>query len=1226
MDCISPGEVFASRGQLREPPRGSRVINVVSREESSPPESPPFAKSWAALSSRQHAAKVLGQPSRSRSMTDVLAGQRKSPGLYHRWKGESRVLPSCRANPNRRSPGSGRNSRSTTPDLLRKDSDSTISRHSLDLERSQSANEVTSVKTRKRNKSDSGIVLDEYLPRASLSSGSQSLKLGLSHLDNPVRSLRRDQSISDAKSLSELDSAEEGNRPYGFSDTAGATFDTSRDRRQRNYSESELTASFSPSVDADDSFLSLSGKPKHPPQHRSLESLTQKDNGNIFPDFLPSSLGAPEMNLGSQEWGPALQGIPRTDSMEHLNSTSSRLGPGSVDDDDDQLNVSWSSSGWRKSVRARSSCSSEDSAEDVFVSTGDSLGEVPEAFQKYLRSTMLDSESDSEPVVPRNQQQGTAASTRRAEQLKCSAEDQCLTSDSHGRHRSTSSGRSGTKPSLGVTSDGARSKADSSQRNVKDNEIVRKDNSQRSKVATRMQQTTKAHVEEDQSLVKSAASDDHPDVYKTSRSASMLLPHLQKTLEAVRQHIKSKKSSPSSKIPVLTRQQISPRRHRSQSGMSGGRSRGNSSESSANGAPSDLVPSIGPVSRDAGIVPRSHASSNQANSPSRKESVVDSRRHSQVLVPTAVSVTPAQDLSNSSRIGTKGKDNGGWTANLLSSARGSGDELSVFSPRPPRVQVQGSDTPSTDDGDQWDSSRVKVNSLSCTNSDASQSKAGPSPKKVEPSPKRLELSPGKREVSPRKTESSPRNEDVSPRSRSGENSPRKYKRKASSRVEYLLNNDLFKKHLSGHIDLVEKNILHIKKFGLKKSFSNLDLTVTDSAKLRAAFESSLRLQDADPNSSFKDESEKNENDRKLPKREGLDSAPSCPSTAHRQSVEDAATDPSQTPRRKSLACDDPSLHHLREVLRQGQPFPATVFTATRRGRMQIPSFHEFRKQHQRVGEDSGKVSHTSADGTHPSEDSGDGLGGLAMNYRPLDTITEDDGADTARSSVLVSSESSARRERVEDSGEGVEKHRAKEAVSEESSTLPGSIHGDGESAMNKDTSQQSANRRDAKEGSSHLKAEEAKVKKSSKPIPKMSKAVENKPSTDPKAERQFTSKLASLRNNQRVQKITTAAENIPKTRTSRETSYEKELPQEVSEMEGNDYELVTNHSSSSSDATVHGDISDGEIMLEDENGDDNMATRAFEEDFPYPLFDEHANSMDTESWARLFTKVRRFII
>ena len=1192
---------------------------MASREGSSPPESPPIARSWGASSRRQ--ARVPREYSRSISMTDVLPAQRKSPGLHGRWTRESRVLPSCQANPSRRSPLSSKSSRSTTPDPVRKESDSALSNRSLEFERGQAANARTSTKTHKRNKSDSGIVLDEYLPRASWFTGGESLELGPSHRGSVVDSLWRDQSVSDAKSLSRFDSVEDDACLHNFSDTAFGTFDKPRRRRQRNHSESGLTDPFSSSFDAEDFPPSLSRKPKHLPLHRSLESLTWKDNGSLFPDFLPGSLGAPEMDLGSQEWGPALQGSSRTDSMEHLNCAGSRLAPGSDDDDDDHLNVSWSSSGWRKSVRARSSCSSEDSTEDAFLPNADSPGEVPDAFQKYLRSKMSDSESDPE-IDPEKKPQDTPTSTQRGEPLTHSANNTRFKSGQQKHHGSTLSGRSGINPSPGVT------RTDSGQRSTKDSETVMNSGSKSSKAAKHNHQTTNSDVK-DQAL-SSSASDEHLDVYETSRSSSMLLPHLQKTLEAVRQHIRSKKTSPSSKIPVRVRQQISPRRHRSQSG-SRNPYRRNSSDSSVSGVPSEQAPLADPEAGDAGPAQPPPASSVPADA-FREGFVAESRLPSQALVATSVTLKNGQDLPSSSRISSADKDSVGWTAGVISSMRVGDGEPSVRSPRPAQVQVKSSDTtPPRDGGDQRDSGSAKVESLSNTSSSTAQRQAGLSKKIAESSPTALELSPRKQESSPRMTEPSPRSEAVSPRGRRGENSPRKYRRKTSSRVEYLLSNDLFKKHLSGHIDLVEKNILHAKKFGLKKSFSNLDLTVTDSEKLQAAFESSLKFHDADLDRSFKDESE-NGNDRKPQEREDVHSVSNNPSAPSKQPPHTTASDSSQTPRRKSIACDDPSLHHLQDVLRHhDKPFPATVFTAARRSRMHIPSFDEFRKQRQKTGGDLGKVSHASPGGSDPSEGSTEDPDGLGMNYRLLDTITEDDPVDSARSSVCVSSESSGPHDTVGRCGEGVDKQREAYAASVEPSALNGSKHGDLKSAMLKDVSKQSANRRDAKDRASQARltatGKKCSVSSERPPArPKTDKSVQNRLSTSgPSGERKFTSKLAILRNNQPIGKSSTASEINPSTRTSVEACQRKDKLQKVFQVDGDDGGLPANHSSSSSDATVHEDGSDGETVL-DNDSSVTSSKRAFDEDFPYLLFDECAVSMDTESWARLFTQVRRFMI
>ena len=1248
MDCSSPGdEDFSVRGEIGQPGRGSRLITVVSREDLSPPESPPFARSWEAASRQQ--TRVPRQYSRSRSMTDMLRGQRKSPGLYSHRKHDSRVLPSCRANPSRRSPLSGKSSGSTTLDLVRKDSDSSLSRHSLDFERSQSASTVTSTKTHKRNKSDSGIVLDGHLPRASLSAGGRSLKLGLSHRGSVADSLRTDQSVSDAKNLSQFDSVEDGSCVYNFGDRTFGPFDQPRGRRQRNYSESELTDSLSQSFDAEDSLFSLSGKPKHLPLHRSLESLSWKDTSNVFPEFLPGSLGAPEMDLGSQEWGPALQSSSRTDSLEHMNYAGSRLGSGSVDDDDDNLNVSWSSSGWRKSVRARSTCSSEDSTEDVFLSAADSVGEVLEASHVYLRSKSLNSNSDSE-ISPLNHQ-NTPTSTQKSKRLTLSATNTSFNSDPQEHHLSTSSRRSRTNPSSGVAGSDAQSRADSGQRFTKTSETAMNCDSKDLNVTTRNHQVTHSQ-EKDQSL-SSSASDEHLDVYEMSRSSSVLLPHLQKTLEAVRQHIKSKKTSPASKIPVRVRQQISPRRHRSQSGSRNPR-RKNSVESSANGVPSEQVPSADPVSCGAGVVSGSPASSIQGNA-SLEESVADSRRQSQDLVPTAVTLRESQDETSSSSISRTRKDNSGWTSGFIGSVRVSDDRsavvgddrlsvvgddrLSVFSPHPPRTRVKASDTtPPTTNADQCYSSLVKVESLSDTNSDTSQrkvepsaEKSGPSPTKLESSPRKHESSPRKHESSPRKTESSPRNGVVSPRSRSGENSPRKYRRKTVSRVEYLLSNDLFQKHLSGHIDLVEKNIFHMKKFGLRKSFSNLDLTVTDSEKLQVAFESSLKLQDTDLDRSVQDESD-NRNERKPLHREDILSASSSLSTSSEQSVKNTATDPSQTPRRKSIACDDQSLHQLQEVLEQNKRFPATVFSATRRGRVHIPSFDEFRKQRQTAGGDTGRVSHASSAGSDSSKASADDPDGLAMNHRLLDTIKEDDGMETARSLVCVSLEPSVSRETVEYCGEGMDKDGPKDAVSVETSTLRVSKHGNGQSAMREDTSRESVNAHEAKDRSNQPSV--AKSDNFSTPVsserqtapPKTNSSVEYKPSAAGQSgERKFTSKLASLRNNKRTGTSSTTTERLPNRRTAMDTYYKTEKRQKSFELNWDGRGPPAKRCSSSPGAAVPGDVWDGETVPEDGCGDDKLIKRALEEDFPYRLFDEQAVSMDTESWARLFTQVRRLM-
>lgn len=62
------------------------------------------------------------------------------------------------------------------------------------------------------------------------------------------------------------------------------------------------------------------------------------------------------------------------------------------------------------------------------------------------------------------------------------------------------------------------------------------------------------------------------------------------------------------------------------------------------------------------------------------------------------------------------------------------------------------------------------------------------------------------------------------------------RQRTPSRVEFLLNNGLFKKHLSGRIEAVEQKLSRVRKLGLKKSFSSVDISLNDAERLNMIYE------------------------------------------------------------------------------------------------------------------------------------------------------------------------------------------------------------------------------------------------------------------------------------------------------------------------------------------------------------------------------------------------------
>ncbi|KAK7507218.1 hypothetical protein BaRGS_00001153 [Batillaria attramentaria] len=976
------------------------LINVVSRDSS-----PPSGASTGSVpggtggsSTRKTSPRTF---TRSRSVADMVGSrQRKVSGSYNSWR-DDKFLPSCRANPRRISPVTAKSSRSGTPEFAGKVSDPL--RHSYGEETVGRSDDGV-VKSHRRNRSDSGVDVQTMVQENAFRNRECE-----SELSQQKVTLLRDGG-TDFQDMTgsgwyatETSSHKESQFLHSSVSNRGKT------KRQRHSSESEVRHNPVSSGLNEGMYNVLSSRSRHRPEHRSLETLPQRNSTYDFTGFIPGCFGAPAVDSGSGDWGLALRTASRTDSMERLNVVDRKRSGSSGDVEEDDLNVSWSSSGWRESsVRTGSRCSSE-TEDDVFMKSNNATWVPKQDGPENSKPDSLDYFTKFQAIQQEESVQPQYSHKEKHNRSPCP--DSGLLGQDH-CHEGSAGGFS--SPSKDTQQDPSAEEETETAHNSNPNtsDIYKTDLETETLCSPRSRDEAVRRQSEDQ------------PVYEPVRSPSILLPHLQRTLLAVRQHIKSKKSADPSKIPVRVKQ-ISPRRaslqHR---------------RASADGG-NDLTPNIPsktPYSpRTGSKESHSNIGSHNSSSASWQKAAEaksegfggDRRRRSKDLVSTAVMLQEFKSAGGSCKSNTSVSSSSVLTNiynKSLSVNKGSrkGQQTEVTG-KDPEENVSGVkslaepcettdrfafcvDTDSLSTRECWsdqDSVPSPTGGSSCDQTKTASSEdnrrarkgkrlAACADKKEELVSRSRSADASQRTQNTETTpgndrESSPRGSTVtSPRNRSGDTSPRKSKRQAASRVEFLLSNNLFKKHLSNHIDAVEQNILQQKKFGLRKSFSNFDLSLKDTENLRFAFESSLKLQDSETNEEEQQEMStcKDESPYMTEQME----------TAVTEDSRDTTSISAHSPkndRRKSIACDDPSLSKLTDMVRNKSPL--SMFSASRRNRMHIPSFQEFRK---RQKDDLGLSHHPgTCSGTGCLECEGCESGAVPTHGRPLHTITEDDAVD-----------------------------------------------------------------------------------------------------------------------------------------------------------------------------------------------------------------------------------------
>lgn len=164
--------------------------------------------------------------------------------------------------------------------------------------------------------------------------------------------------------------------------------------------------------------------------------------------------------------------------------------------------------------------------------------------------------------------------------------------------------------------------------------------------------------------------------------------------------------------------------------------------------------------------------------------------------------------------------------------------------------------------------------------------------------------------------------------------PADSRQRAPSRVEFLLNNGLFKKHLSGRIEAVEQKVSRVRKLGLKKSFSSVDISLNDAERLNMIYEGP----------------EKDCSDGKAERNSGHSTmavliSPSLSSGRNFEEGLESRLDreSSDSSQRSFAFVDGHNMRHVMETPSQTKDLQVQEMPRSRH-RLRIPSFEEFRNQ------------------------------------------------------------------------------------------------------------------------------------------------------------------------------------------------------------------------------------------------------------------------------------------
>ncbi|XP_046355704.2 uncharacterized protein LOC124134710 isoform X1 [Haliotis rufescens] len=188
-----------------------------------------------------------------------------------------------------------------------------------------------------------------------------------------------------------------------------------------------------------------------------------------------------------------------------------------------------------------------------------------------------------------------------------------------------------------------------------------------------------------------------------------------------------------------------------------------------------------------------------------------------------------------------------------------------------------------------------------------------------------------------------------------------------SRVEVLLSNNLFKKHLSNHADILQKHTLSSRRYGLRKSVSNIDISCLEFGQ--SALSSVNQTQGSGKSESLGKESLDSKNDVNSPS-----------AVISRRLTKQM--------RRTSMSSLDISV--IGDFLSSSQP--NFKEGPSKRKKINIPTFEEFRKLRSFVSNNWRGSAQISEPPNPKSSTTGDDVSG-AENVRGLDTITEDDPSE-----------------------------------------------------------------------------------------------------------------------------------------------------------------------------------------------------------------------------------------
>ncbi|PVD38879.1 hypothetical protein C0Q70_01504 [Pomacea canaliculata] len=160
------------------------------------------------------------------------------------------------------------------------------------------------------------------------------------------------------------------------------------------------------------------------------------------------------------------------------------------------------------------------------------------------------------------------------------------------------------------------------------------------------------------------------------------------------------------------------------------------------------------------------------------------------------------------------------------------------------------------------------------------------------------------------------------------------RQRTPSRVEFLLNNGLFKKHLSGRIEAVEQKLSRVRKLGLKKSFSSVDISLNDAERLNMIYEGPE-----------KDCSDGNDERNSGHSTVAVLISPSLSSGRNfEEGLESRLDRESSDSSQSSFAfVDGHNMRHVMETPSQTKDLQVQEPPRSRH-RLRIPSFEEFRKQ------------------------------------------------------------------------------------------------------------------------------------------------------------------------------------------------------------------------------------------------------------------------------------------